>query len=686
MPMEKFSPEILSPVGNEEMLCAAVRAGADAVYLGAKDFNARRNADNFGFNQLKDAIDYCHIRGVKVYLTLNILISDGETEKALGLAEEVYNLGIDGVIIADLGLARLLKEHLPLLPLHASTQMTVCHKDSLPLLKEMGFCRVVAAREMSKSELTELCSEAKRLNMEVEVFVHGALCMCLSGQCLLSALLGGRSGNRGLCAGPCRLPFKDGQGNDYVLSLKDLSLLEHFGELAEMGVASLKIEGRMKRYEYVAAATAAFRSMADNAEVNEEIKQCLGDVFSRSGFTDGYFTDNTGKEMFGIRTKEDVTDAKDSYPYLHQLIRRERSSVPVSVFAEIIEGRPVKLTLSDGENSVTVTGDIPEKAVSKPLTKEIAQTQLTKLGSTPYYAEKTEIVLIDKITVRTSSLNELRRTACEKLDGKRCEVKREKVSVNFTPEKAENIKEDPLLWLRLKDLSLLPKDLSKISAVLLPIEADHDLSLLNKGITAVAELPRAGLFGEKLKKRLNKAVETGFTAALVQNLGQLNAVKNAELTPIAGNGLNIFSSYALKTVKTLGADTAVLSTELTKEQINSLVPLTERVLFAYGRLPLMITKNCPCSFGGCKDCKGDRFITDRKGVSFPVKCRSGFSELFGDRPVWLADRLTEFNANALLLYFTFEDREEIESVVNAYKNGGKPRGEFTRGMYYRGVE
>ena len=244
--------EILAPVGSREMLVAAVRSGADAVYLGAKEFSARRNAENFGVFELKNAIEYCHIRGVKAYLTLNILIKEREFKSAFDLAKNAYNLGIDGIIIEDLGLAKILREKIPDLKLHASTQMSVHSVSALPILKEMGFVRVVAAREMSKKDLISLCKRAEELGMEIEVFVHGALCMCLSGQCQLSAFLGQRSGNRGLCAGPCRLPFKVEKGTGYDLSLKDLSLLDHLNELREMGVKSFKIEGRMKRPEYVA--------------------------------------------------------------------------------------------------------------------------------------------------------------------------------------------------------------------------------------------------------------------------------------------------------------------------------------------------------------------------------------------------------------------------------------------------
>ena len=681
-----IKPEVLSPVGNEEMLTAAVRAGADAVYLGGKDFNARRNAGNFDNTALKNAIDYCHIRGVKVYLTLNILVSDNEINKAVALAQDAYNMGIDAVIIADLGLARLLHSLLPMLPLHASTQMTVCHKDSLLPLKELGFSRVVAAREMSKYELSELCSYAKELKMEIEVFVHGALCMCLSGQCLLSAILGSRSGNRGLCAGPCRLPFKDQKGNDYVLSLKDLSLLQHIDELSEMGVASFKIEGRMKRPEYVVAATAAYRSMVDTSTVPEDIENCLASVFSRSGFTDGYFTGKTGKAMFGTRTKEEVTEAVNAYPFLHELIRRERQSVPVNIFAEIKESGPVKVILSDGENEVSVTGDIPEKAVKTPLAKETVAAQLSKLGSTPYYAKNIDIVLENNLTVRISSLNELRRKAVSLLNEKRCKVNRQKQIPPLMPERIENRRKTPSFWLRLNSLSDLPEDLSKVSVILLPIEADHDISALPDSITPVVELPRAGLFGEKLSERLLKAKESGFKGALVQNTAQLNSVTKAGLTAFAGAGLNIFSSHSLKTAQKLGFDFAVLSPELTKEQINSIVPFIPSAVFAYGRLPLMITKNCPASFNGCKDCNKSSSLTDRKGVSFPVKCRSGYSELFGDRPVWLADRLSEIKTDAYLLYFTDESKQRIGEVLNAYRNSEAADTEFTRGLYFRGVE
>ncbi len=674
--------EVLAPVGNEEMLISAVRAGADAVYLGAKDFNARRNADNFDMLALKKAIDYCHIRSVKVYLTLNILISDNEIENAYNLAKEAYLLGIDGVIIADLGLIRLLHSSLPDLPLHASTQMTVYHKDSLKVLKELGITRVVAAREMSKKELSSLCEEGKKLGIEIEVFVHGALCMCLSGQCLMSAVLGGRSGNRGLCAGPCRLPFKDDFGFDNVLSLKDLSLLDYVNELKEMGVASLKIEGRMKRSEYVAAATNAFRTAIDSY-TPEEIKKCLESVFSRSGFTDGYYTEKLGQNMFGVRTKDDTVLSKDVYPLLHSLVRHERQSVPVKIMARVIENEPILLTLTDGENEVSVAGDIPEKAINRPLSDQSLKEQLIKLGSTPYFAQECDITLGEGLTARASSLNALRRQAVLLLDEKRSHI--ERYANAFSPKKPlAKEKASPKFWIRVEKAELLPQNLNGVGAVILPIENVESLNI-REDILKIAELPKANLSGEALKKLLSSAKELGFSRALVQNTAQISAVKEAGLSLVAGYGLNIYSSYSCLMAEEMGFSEIILSVEMTNSMINSISSTVPTVFFAYGRLPLMVTKNCPVSFSGCKNCNKDRKITDRKGVSFPVRCRFSYSEIYGDRPVWLSDKLNSVNCDALL-YFTDESKERTERVLNMYRKGTESDTSFTRGMFIKGVE
>lgn len=676
--------EVLSPVGSKEMLIAAVRSGADAVYLGAKQFNARRNADNFDEAALKEAVDYCHIRGVKVYLTLNIQLKDSEISKAFSLAVSSYNMGIDALIIADLGLAKLLHEKLPLLPLHASTQMTVINEDSLPVLKKYGFTRVVAAREMSKAQLSRLCRKAKELNIEVEVFVHGALCMSVSGQCLMSALLGSRSGNRGLCAGPCRLPFDDHKGNSYALSLKDLSLLDSVDELKEMGVSSLKIEGRMKRPEYVASVTAAFKDMCQKGYVTEKIKECTENVFSRSGFTDGYFTENLGKTMFGIRTKNDVSSAQDTYPFLHEMIRHERQSVPINIYAQIKENEPMALELYDGTNRIRVMGDMPEKAINKPLDSDTVTTQLSKLGGTPYFARSINVDLDENISIKISSLNSIRRAAISILDEKRSEIKRETVNVDYIPSQIRSKAYNPHLAVRIEDLSLLPDDLSSVSHIFLPIEKKHNLASLESSITPVADIPFA-LFGEKLKEMLISAKEQGFKAVMIQNLAHLELAKESGLEIFAGHRMNVFSSNTLEFFKDEGISGAVISPELTAIELSKISPVIKKICFAYGKLPLMLTKNCPVSLEGC-GCKGDRTVTDRMGVSFRVKCRMGYSELFADRPIWISDRLNEFSSDTFMLYFTDESKEIIEKVIKAYKTSACPLPPFTRGLYYRGVE
>ena len=407
--------EILSPVGNNEMLIAAVRSGADAVYFGAKDFSARRNAENFGRFELNEAIKYCNIRGVKAYLTLNILIKDDEFSDAVALARDAYNFGIDGVIVQDLGLANVLHKLLPHLPLHASTQMSVHTPAALYILKKMGFKQVVAAREMSFDDLKQLCKTANELDMVVEVFVHGALCMSVSGQCLLSAYLGSRSGNRGLCAGPCRLPFKVQNGTGYDLSLKDLSLVEHIADLYNIGVRSFKIEGRMKRPEYVAAATKACKEALYNGVIDYELSKTLGNVFSRSGFTDGYLQNNLGRDMFGIRTKEDVVSADKAFPVLHEIYRNERQSVAVDLKFTAKAENEIELILTDGENTVLVKGLKPDFAQNKAADFKSVLKNLNKFGGTPYYLNNAEIVLDDGLFLRAGELNELRRTAVELL-------------------------------------------------------------------------------------------------------------------------------------------------------------------------------------------------------------------------------------------------------------------------------
>ena len=406
--------EILAPAGSMESVVAAVRSGADAVYIGAKDFSARASAENFTIDEIKDVAAYCHERDVLVYLTLNTLIFDTELEDALALCQKAYSAGIDAVIVQDLGLAALIKKSMPDLALHASTQMSIHTPAGAKALKDFGFSRVVLARELSKAEIKEI---AEAVDIELEVFVHGALCMSVSGQCYFSAMLGSRSGNRGRCAQPCRLPFKVKGGNGFALSLKDSSLMGYLRELEEMGVKSAKIEGRMKRPEYVSAAVRACREGLDAGKVTEETAEMLRSVFSRTGFTDGYYKGKRDKNLFGYRMKEDVTSATDKLlSQIRNSYKDERKAVAVDMSLTLKSGEKAELEVSDGKHTVTVySAEAAEIAANTPLSQENAEKNLSKTGGTPYFVQNIKFTTDGKAIVPAKELNALRRDALTEL-------------------------------------------------------------------------------------------------------------------------------------------------------------------------------------------------------------------------------------------------------------------------------
>lgn len=684
--LTNLKAEVLSPVGSWEMLTAAVRSGADAVFFGAKDFSARRNAENFTIDEIREVVEYCHTRAVKAYLTLNILIKDTELEKAFDLAKSAYNYGIDGIIIQDLGLAKILKENLPNLTLHASTQMSVHSPSALPVLKSLGFKRVVVAREMSFENLKEFCAAAKQYDIEVEAFVHGALCMCLSGQCLLSAVLGSRSGNRGLCAGPCRLPFKVKGGTGYDLSLKDLSLIEYLNELKNIGVCSFKIEGRMRRPEYVAAATTACRKALDNGAVEVEISKMLSDVFSRSGFTDGYYTNNLGKNMFGIRTKDDVNLSAAIIPKIHEFYRNERQSVGVNVEFCAKESTPVSLKISDGENEICVTGEIPALAQNKAANRESVLKNLNKFGGTPYFARDIKIDLADGLFLRAGDINELRRSAVEKLNVLRSKTIVEISNKNFVFQGAPTQrKTKPQIYVRVENENQIPTDLSGVSALIYSLELSHEN--LPQNIKIIVDIPRAIVSEEQIKQKLKNFKSNGVNVALCGNLAAVQIAKELGFEIIADTGLNIFNSFSCETAQTLGISSVVLSSETLIEdaqKINSGVP---KGIVSYGKIPLMIFKNCPIKNGkNCNECDKNGVLTDRLNVEFPVRCRMGYSEMLNSLPIWLADKQNLLNTfDFQILYFTKETKEEVCEVIAAYKKGLPPEIKYTRGLYFRGT-
>lgn len=662
--------EILAPAGSMESLIAAVRCSANAVYLGVKEINARRGATNFTFEELEQAVGYCHERNVKVYLTLNILVSDDEMQTAYDVVKKALEIGVDGFIVQDFGTAKMIREHFPSARLHASTQCSVNTPDGFRALEELGFERAVIPREMSLEEIKEI---RKSTNMELEIFVHGALCMCVSGQCYLSAMIGSRSGNRGLCAQPCRLAFSADASSSCDLSLKDLSLIRHIDEIAESGVISLKIEGRMKRPEYVAAAVTACKRAIENT-YDEKDERTLRSVFSRTGFTDEYFT---GKrtDMFGTRQKEDVVSANDVLKELSHLYDNENPLIPIDLEFVCHEGKRPCLKATALSKTVEVYGNIPQKAINKPTTLEMAQQRLSKFGNTQYYVRNIKIELDDGLMLPASELNSLRRTAVEELArAEKPKIEYKELSLPTPKKKSERNKK--YYTARFLNPDAIP-DKHPFKRIFIPLWCDDEDFIDNR---AGVEIPR-GLFGkeEELKKRLDRLKKIGVKNALCPNLGAYKTAQALGFNAYADFGLNVFNSTSAKML-----NSPIISFEATLEQIKN-IDAEDKGVIAYGSLPLMLTRNCPIkNHLGCMNCTGK--LTDRKGYDFPVICSSyPCVEILNPIPLYMGDRQNEIDADFLHFYFTNESKKQVEIIIEHFENGSALDSKYTRGLYYRGV-
>ncbi len=676
-------PEILAPVGGREQLEAAVRCSADAVYFGAKNFNARQNATNFEYDEFKDAVDYCRIRGVKVYSVLNTLISDSELDSALEQARLACEAGVDALIVQDLGLAAQIRRCSDI-PLHASTQMSVGTLDGIKLLHSLGFKRAVLPRELSFKEIEYI---AENSPIELECFVHGALCMCVSGQCLLSAMLGSRSGNRGLCAQPCRLPFSSGGNGECHLSLKDLSLVSELKRLRDIGISSFKIEGRMKRAEYVACAVTACRQALDG-ELSPEIDNALQSVFSRSGFTKGHFESRRDKEMFGIRRKEDVVRASSVLKDLERLYEKEASVVPVDFSFTMKSGESAVLKAGSGKfEARAFSQKPPETAIKKALDAEAATTQIKKCGGTPFFADSIKIDIEQGLTLPLSEINSMRRQCLSEISRlislQRAYTfdieKAEKPSVNKTKGSEKRI------FARFSSIDRFVDNGVEIAYLPLKDCADKSFRADKFKAEIYAELPRM-FFGcvDNVKSLMKSSLENGVKGFLVGGLDGLALARELKADIHANVGANAFNELTATEFSNLGVSHTVLSAELTVKQIEKMSVNTSKGVFAYGKLPLMIMRACPNeNIGGCSQCK-EKSLTDRMGVKFPLVCGYGFTEMLNSRPIYMGDRLSEIESNFLLLYFTDESTQEIQRIINSYKNQLPPQGEFTRGLLYRG--
>ncbi len=691
--------ELLAPAGSMEALRAAVQNGANAVYLGCGQFNARQSAKNFTPQALEEAVKYCHIRGVQVHLTLNTLVSDKETAEAAALIRHAAMCAVDAFIVQDLGMIQLCKQIAPHIPLHGSTQMTVHSLPGVQLCAAWGLSRVVLSRELSRDEIRYICQNSP---VEIEVFAHGALCMCYSGQCYLSAAIGGRSGNRGRCAQPCRQSYGYGRWqNNYPLSLKDNCLVQDVKDLEEMGVASVKLEGRMKRPEYVAAVTGVYRQALDTGRVTKQMMEQLHTAFNRQGFTDGYYAGRTGAEMFGIRqdTKEDpkwLKAVRQTYE------AAENSLVPVSFYCTV---RPegTTLTVTDPEGrTCTLNGPRPEQARTVDLSREELENRLGKTGGTPYRCTQVRSEITPGYTLSAAAINALRRDALNLLTAQRA---RREIPRLSRPQKVtvfSGSRTRPEFTVQVTNREQVTGRLLKMNPAVLYVPI-HLLtedpawceSLCRRTVVCVV-LPRIVHDGEisRLQADMKAVRALGVREALVGNLGLLIPVRECGLQARGDFGLNLYSSAAVNAARELELKSACLSFEMTLPQMRDVSKAVPCEIFAYGRLPLMVTENCLSRgrTGKCSCHLQPTKLMDKTGAEFPVirdgnTCRSVL--LNGKKLNWLdrQDDLARLGLWATRLYFTTENPKEVDQVLSCIQNPVPfDPGACTRGLYLRGLE
>ena len=693
--------ELLAPAGSMEALRAAVCNGADAVYLGADTFNARMNARNFSAADLQEAIVYCHVRGVKVHLTLNTLVLDREMPRAAELIRLAASCGVDAFIVQDLGVVSLCRQLAPDVPIHASTQMSIHSLEGVLEAAALGCSRVVLARELPAEEIAHIC---KKSPVEIEVFVHGALCMCYSGQCYLSSVIGRRSGNRGQCAQPCRLPYGYGrfESTRYPLSLKDNCLAGELDELRRMGVASIKIEGRMKRPEYVAIVTRAYRTVLNGGKLMPSDLQELETAFSRQGFTDGYFRGQTGSDMFGRRQEgEDTADLFASARATYE--QGEPQRIGVRFYAMIRRGEPAQLAVEDPDGNLCRTrGPVPEQAVYRSLTPQDLEQQLKKTGGTPYLCTAVRSSLDPDLMLPASAINAMRRDVIAELTAKRGRAAPARLNAYDEPPRYDGIAGEPQLTIAVRTAGQITSRMLSMKPTVLYVPlselAEHpDLPQRVSVETQLAAiLPRVIWSGElaPVARQLRTVYEMGVRQVLAGNLGQLHIARAAGFAVRGDFGLNIVNSRAMRYLREQGLDSQLLSFELTLPQIRDISKAVPAELLIYGRLPLMLMENCVMKnrTGICACQTGTVRLVDRVGEEFPIVKDPGTCRnvLLNGKKLYLLDKkdaLRGMGLWALRLQFTTENPGEIDKVLMDYQGRAVfDAGSYTRGLYSRGVE
>ncbi len=679
--------ELLAPAGSIEALIAAVQSGADAVYIGGSKFSARSSAKNFDEHKMREMIDYCHIRGVSVHIAANTLIKENEVNEFLQYIGTLNEMGADAVIIQDIGMAMCVHKMYPDLPIHASTQMTCASSKTAKELSQAGFSRIVLARELGYEEIEKI---AKSVDAEIEVFVHGAICMSYSGQCLMSSMIGGRSGNRGMCAQPCRLSYKFLQNgknvnSGYLLSPKDMCLVNHLDKLEKIGVASLKIEGRLKRAEYVSAVVGVYRNCLDErrkATIDEHKE--LTDAFNRSGFTDGYFVNKLGKDMMTYENPSNISQNIFSGEAKNRCRDDiELKKVPVKIEAYLKKDKPLVVVITDNDgNTVKISGYInSEIANNKPLSKERLKEQLSKLGQTPFIATELDVELDDGIIIPVGEINSLRRRATEELIKKRVKNKQRRSFECLN--NVENIAVfEPVLTAKVRNINQAKICIKKgIKRIYAPYEVIKELAECD--VELVQLMP-------PIDKEGKNNTNICCNSVMVNSLGQ--CAKN-DKKYYADYRLNVFNSQTLVTLDEFLSVT--LSPELTISEIKRIKKPINTELIVYGRIPLMTFENCPVKANSrCDSGKSYNEFVDRKNESFPLICGVGcFCELLNSKPLYMADKLSDLfdlDIKFMRLDFTIEDEFECDDIISKYQSALKgesvtslKENTFTRGHFYR---
>ena len=692
--------ELLSPAGSPEAVIAAVQNGADAVYMGFGGFNARRGAKNFTDEEFAKAVRYCRVRGCKVYVTLNTLVGDREMEDAVDMARQASQLGADAILVQDLGLARMLRKAVPDIPLHASTQMSIHNLAGVKAAAEMGMTRAVLARELSIDQIRYIC---KNSPIEIEVFVHGALCFCHSGQCYMSALIGRRSGNRGMCAQPCRMQYSlGGRMDNYPLSLKDSCLVDRLGELEDAGVACVKIEGRMKRPEYSAIVTGIYsRAIKDKASPTDDEMNLLETAFSRQGFTQGYYTGDKA-DMFGVREEPDKSAEKIFSAVRKEYADKEIRRIPVNFYTRVRAGKPAQAVAVDDEgHKAAVLGPTPQSAVKQSLSAEIIDSQMHKTGGTPYICQESESRVEDGLFLPSAAINDMRRRLVAQLSDSRAQPpKRRSLPMPSMPKGSPNVSDPQMIFQVLTAQQLTPELSEQMPGyIYVPMEVmAESFSALEpftaRGAVPVAVMPRVITDDQVpiVSDTLEKLFDLGVNEALCGNLGHIMLARKAKMKVRADFGMNIFNSWALDTIGKTGVLSATASFEMRLAQVRDLAKTLDTELIVYGRLPLMVSDQCIIknSAGKCA-CQNGAELSDRMGSVFPVVKEFGCrNAVYNAHKLYLADRkqdIFECGLWGVRLLFTTESPRECVEVAKCYcgESDYKPN-VLTRGLYYRGVD